>query len=77
MSFREYLTEWLMSVGPVLGGGMGPVAVPHSELLAWAANTGLDFRGAEAEWLNKMSAAYAQEIGRSDDADASAPFTKD
>lgn len=63
-----------MRVGPVAEGAMGPVALPHSEIKAWAENIGLRFYGSEAEWLHKMSAAYAAEISRASGKDASAPF---
>jgi len=63
-----------MSVGPVFQGGMGASAVPHTEILAWASNTGLTFAGAEAEWINKMSAAYAGELSRSSDENTTSPY---
>jgi len=68
-----HLAEWLLRAGPVFQGGMGPVAVPHSELKAWAENIGLRFEGIEAEWLHKMSAAYAAEINRANGKDVGAP----
>ena len=77
LPFREHLTDWLMSVGPVFAGGMGQVGVPHSEIRAWALNIGVQFDGSEAEWLHRMSAEYAGEIARSDDKNAAAPFVAD
>lgn len=74
LPFRAHLTEWLMDVGPIMQGGMGAAAVPHGELQAWAANIGLTFEGAEAEWLHKMSAAYAAEVANADGKDTPQPF---
>lgn len=72
---NEYLAEWLGELGWCLSNGMGVVGIPHTEIRAWADNIGLRFRGVEAAWLHAMSAAYAAEIGRSDDKDVSAPFS--
>jgi len=74
LPFRSHLTEWLMSVGPVFDGAMGPIPVPHSEIRAWAMNIGMTFNGAEGEWLRTMSSEYAGEITRSDGKNTQAPF---
>jgi len=55
-------------------GGMGPVALSHLEIQAWAANIGLTFEGNEAQWLQKMSAVYAGELLASDGTDTPQPF---
>jgi len=74
LPLRAYLAEWLMDIGRVMQGGMGPVALSHSEIRAWAANVGLKFEGDEAMWLQKMSAAYAGEISESNGNDTPQPF---
>ena len=74
LPFRAHLTEWLLEVGPIMQGGMGPVALSHSEIRSWAANVGLKFEGDEAMWLQKMSAAYAGEISESNGNDTPQPF---
>ena len=74
LPFRGYLVEWLLEVGPVMQGGMGPVALPHLEIQAWAANIGLTFEGNEAQWLQKMSAVYAGELSESSGTDTSQPY---
>jgi len=63
-----------MDLGPVMQGGMGALAIPHSELQAWASNVGLTFVDAESEWLNKMSAAYAAELSASSGKNTAQPF---
>ena len=73
LPFRGYLVEWLLEVGPVMQGGMGPVALSHLEIQAWAANIGLTFEGNEAQWLQKMSAVYAGELSESSGTDTSQP----
>lgn len=79
LTMRGHLVVDLQSIGYAMQSEMGNVAVSHSELRAWACNTGVRFEGAEAEWLNKMSEAYAIELARSSDKDTAAPFdgTKD
>ena len=74
LPFRGYLVEWLLEVGPVMQGGMGPVALSHLEIQAWAANIGLTFEGNEAQWLQKMSAVYAGELSESNGTDTPQPF---
>ena len=74
LPFRAYLAEWLFDVGPVMQSGMGPVALSHLEIQAWAANVGLEFEGDEAQWLQKMSAVYAGELSESDGKDTPQPF---
>jgi len=66
-----------MRVGPVSQTSMGAVAVPHAEIGAWASNTGEALEGLEAEWLHKMSAAFASELQRSNGEDVSAPYVGD
>jgi len=74
LPFRDHLADWLLEVGPVMKTGMGPVALSHLELRAWADNVGLTFEGNEAEWLQKMSDVYASEIAKSDGKDTPQPF---
>ena len=74
LPFRGYLVEWLLEVGPVMQGGMGPVALSHLEIQAWAANIGLTFEGNEAQWLQKMSAVYSAELSESNGTDTSQPY---
>lgn len=73
---HEFLTDWIFRVGPVLHSGMGPVPLPHTEIRAWALNTGEEFHGLEAEWLQRMSQAYAAELQRSSGEDVAAPWTE-
>jgi len=74
LPFRAYLVEWLMDIGRVMQGGMGPVALSHLEIQAWAANVGLMFEGNEAQWLQKMSECYADELSKSSGNDTPQPF---
>ena len=74
LPFRAYLVEWLMDVGPVMQGGMGPVALSHLEIRAWADNVGLRFDGDEPQWLQKMSAVYAGELSESSGKNTPQPF---
>jgi hypothetical protein len=53
---------------------MGPVALSHLEIQAWAANVGLRFEGDEAQWLQKMSGVYASELFESNGKNTPQPF---
>jgi hypothetical protein len=72
--FRAHLVEWLLDAGAVMQGGMGPVALSHLEIQAWAANVGLAFDGNEAEWLQKISDAYVSELSESNGKNTPQPF---
>jgi len=72
--FRRHLAEWLFDVGPVMQGGMVPVALSHLEIQAWASNVGLEFEGDEAQWLQKMSGVYASELFESNGKNTPQPF---
>jgi len=74
LPFRRHLAEWLFDVGPVMQGGMGPVALSHLEIQAWASNVGLEFEGDEAQWLQKMSAVYTDELSKSGGKDTPQPY---
>jgi hypothetical protein len=54
----------------------GPVAISQAEIQAWAVNTNVTFYGLEADWLARMSAAYAAEILRSNDKNTASPMSK-
>ncbi|KQI67048.1 hypothetical protein AN189_17655 [Loktanella sp. 3ANDIMAR09] len=70
----EYLTEWLAELDFCQSNGAIVRGVPHTEVKAWAENTGVKFHGQEAAWLVAMSRAYAAEVSRSDNKNADAPF---
>ena len=74
LPFRIHLAEWLLDVGPVMQTGMGSVALSHLEIQAWAANVGLEFEGDEAQWLQKMSEVYANELAESNGKNTPQPF---
>jgi len=54
--------------------GMGPVALSHLELRAWSLNINLEFEDDEAQWLQKMSDSYANEISNSNGNNTPQPF---
>lgn len=48
--------------------------MPHTEIAAWGANNNVSFEGPEAQWLYKMSDAYASEYARASGKDVTAPY---
>jgi len=51
--------EWLLSVGPVMSGPMGAVAVTWLEVGSWSALTGVALSAWEAEAIVIASREYA------------------
>jgi hypothetical protein len=76
LPYRGYLVDDLKSLGLTASGVSGAVAISQTEIQAWAANTNVILYDLEAEWLVKMSAAYADEILRSNDQDTASPLPK-
>jgi uncharacterized protein (DUF1501 family) len=76
LPFRGHLTDDLESLGRIAAGPNGPVAVSQAEIQAWATNTNVTFEGLEADWLGRMSAAYADEMLRSNDTNAASPLSQ-
>lgn len=66
----KHLLGYLMEVGPVGQGAMGPVPVTHSDIAAWQANTGSELTAWEArtlralsiDWCNTLHAATAEDF---------------
>lgn len=70
----EHLIDYLFEVGPVQGGGMGPVPLSHTELAAWQDNTGICLSSWEARTLRAMSQQYLSESYRAKDAACPPPW---
>ena len=76
VEYREFLCEWFTSLGRVWPNANGYQPLPHTEIAAWAANQNMTFVESDAEWLFKMSEAYADELSKSHNKDSPAPYTK-
>jgi hypothetical protein len=70
------LVDDLQALGLTASGMNGAIAISQVEIQAWAANTNVTLYGLEAEWLVKMSAAYADEIRRSNEQDTAPPTSE-
>jgi hypothetical protein len=75
LGVNHQLAEWLLHLGPVSSGMAGAVPMPHSEIAAWAKNNGIELQGNEAEWLYKMSGAYASELAVCSGKDRVQPYS--
>ena len=54
----EYLTNWLIEIGPVYAGAAGPVEIPWGELESWQRQTGIELDAWEARTIRRLSAVY-------------------
>lgn len=71
----DYLIGYLFDVGPVLSGGMGPIVVSHSELLAWQHNTGVELRPWETGIIRRLSGDYLSELRKAEKPDCPSPWS--
>lgn len=55
----SHVLGYLFEIGPVLPGGMGPVPLTHTELLAWQQNVGIELQAWEARCLLQLSREYS------------------
>jgi len=69
-----HLFELLMSIGPVLAGGMGPVPIDHRELRAWQDNTGHALAAWESVVLRRLSVEWLAESRLAEQPDRPAPW---
>lgn len=61
-----WLFDWLMDVGPVLSGGMGPAPVGYEQIDAWARIAGTSPTPTECGMLRRLSRAYCAQLDKRD-----------
>lgn len=71
----QHLIDYLWEVGPVVAAGAGIAPVPHSEILAWQQNTGIDLDSWEVRTLRRLSEEYLSQSIASEKPDARPPWT--
>jgi hypothetical protein len=69
-----YLIGHLFDVGPVVGTGMGGVALRSEHLIPWQKETGVTLTVWEARTLRRLSADYLAESHKATAIDAVAPW---
>lgn len=72
-----YLLTNLWEMGPVMGGGMAPVPVPQSEIMAWQSNNGIDLAPWEVRTIRALSVDYHSQYQASKKADEKAPWVSE
>lgn len=69
-----HLLGYLWDAGPSMSGGMGPVPLTHSELVAWQQNSGIELTPWEAQTLRRLSIEHINECVRADKPDCPSPL---
>lgn len=69
-----YLAAYLFEIGPTVPTGMGDAPIPHSEIAAWQANTGIRLSPWEALTLRRMSVDFASECAAAQKRDCKSPL---
>lgn len=57
----RYLIDYLMDVGPVMSGGMGPAPITSADLVPWCEETGLRLQPWESKFIRRLSREYLAE----------------
>lgn len=70
-----YLVNWLMEVGPVGSGGMGPVPIGWADIQTWQTLTAVDLDPWEARTLVRLSRDFVAEMERAKDPACTAPHS--
>lgn len=69
-----YLVTYLWEIGPVHYSGMGPLPLPHSEIMAWQSNTGITLQPWEARYLRELSKDFLAQEAKSKDPEEPPPW---
>lgn len=69
-----HLVGYLYEIGPTLSGGMGDIAITHTELRAWQDNVGIELQPWEVQLLRTLSAAYLDQLHKATDPNCKPPF---
>lgn len=57
-----YLTEYLLEVGPVMSGAMGPIVVTQQEIAKYQSNMGIELLPWEVRAIRRASGAYLDQM---------------
>jgi len=69
-----YVAAWWQDMGMVGMGGMGPVPISSTEVMAWAAGMGIHLTPWEFATVREMSRAYLHQQHESEKPECVAPF---
>lgn len=74
VDYAAYLIDYLMEVGPVMSGAMGPTPITFGEIHAWASVTGTIINAWDARMLRYLSRCYVNEFQDAKDRNRPAPW---
>ena len=70
----EYLIDYLMELGPVASGGMGPAPITYSDIKDYAEVTDTDLTPWDAHMLRHLSRVYVGQYNASKEINSPAPY---
>lgn len=71
----SHLVAYFLDVGPVMAGGMGPIAITQQEIAAWQFNNGVRLRQWESQTLRHMSLDYIAELHAAEKQNRPSPWS--
>lgn len=70
-----FLFEYLMDMGPVESGGMGPAQLSEQAVEAWQFNTGIELSNWQTRTMRRLSAEYLGQYRDAEKRDCRPPWT--
>jgi hypothetical protein len=69
-----FMLTYLFDVGPVRGGGMGPVPLVPENLIAWQQETGIELQPWQSHMLRRLSRDYLIQLNEAEDQKCQPPW---
>lgn len=70
-----YLVDWLMEIGPLSTGGMGPACLSWTDIRDWERLTGNQLDPWEARTLRRLSRDFVDQMNKAKEANCPAPYS--
>lgn len=70
-----HLIDWLMEIGPLGTGGMGPVPVSWAEIEVWQRVSAIELRPWEARTIRRLSREFLDQMTKSKEPSCPAPYS--
>lgn len=72
-----YLVAYLLEIGPVVSGGMGPAPLEFFHIDAWCNRVGIDLQPQESRMIRRLSREYVSESQKAEKPDRLPPWRPD
>jgi hypothetical protein len=70
-----YLTDWLIEIGPLATGGMGPAPLDWSDIANWQSLVGIRLDAWEARTIRKLSREFLDQMTKAKKPECPAPYS--